>query len=210
MRKLDADRHEEKRQEILAAAGRCFERSGLKGASIADICREAAISPGHLYHYFESKDEIVATLSGAWLDTISERFERLLARESGIVSALVTEIGKLAPSEPNSRSKLIFELLAESTRNADIAAVLQAHSRRLRTMVVNVLRQAQERGKIDPALDAETTAAAMIAMIDGVKALALRDPRLDRRKVVDMIQGLFSTMLEHGAATPADPPGRVR
>ncbi len=55
MRKLDPVKHEEKRREILAAAGRCFARDGFRGASISQICAEAGISSGHLYHYFASK-----------------------------------------------------------------------------------------------------------------------------------------------------------
>ena len=41
MRKLDPVRHEQRRREILAAAGRCFARDGFRGASISDICAEA-------------------------------------------------------------------------------------------------------------------------------------------------------------------------
>ena len=55
-------KHGEKRQEILGAAKRTFLRSGLRGASIAAICSEAGISPGHLYHYFDSKEAVFAAL----------------------------------------------------------------------------------------------------------------------------------------------------
>jgi TetR/AcrR family transcriptional repressor of uid operon len=41
MRKIDPVKHEEKRQEILEAAGRCFARKGFQGATISDICAEA-------------------------------------------------------------------------------------------------------------------------------------------------------------------------
>lgn len=200
MRKLDPARHDQKRQEILAAARRCFERSGLKGASIADICKEAGISPGHLYHYFKSKDAIVATLSEAWLDNIGRRFEQLPIEESGIVALLVEEISKLVPSGPNARSQLVFEMLAESTRNAGMAQLVQTHSRRLRSILANVLRQGQQRGAVDPALDPETTATIMIAMIDGMKALPLRDPEVDRRAVADMLQQMLAAMLERDVA----------
>ncbi|MBL1256115.1 TetR/AcrR family transcriptional regulator [Methylocystis sp. Sn-Cys] len=200
MRKLDPARHDQKRQEILSAARRCFERSGLKGASIAHICKEAGISPGHLYHYFKSKDAIVATLSEAWLDNIGRRFEQLPIEEDGVVPSLVEEISQLVPSGPNARSQLVFEMLAESTRNAGMAKLVQAHSRRLRSILANVLRQGQQRGAIDPALDPETTATIMIAMIDGLKALPLRDPEADRRAVADMLQQTLAAMLKRDAA----------
>ena len=63
MRKVDPVKHGGKRAEILAAAERCFGRSGFYRATIAQICDEAAISPGHLYHYFASKEAIIAAIN---------------------------------------------------------------------------------------------------------------------------------------------------
>ena len=42
-------------------------------------------------------------------------------------------------------------------------------------MVAKVLQKGQARGEIDPALDPETTAAVLISLMDGARALALRD-----------------------------------
>ncbi len=193
MRKLDPIRHEEKRQEILAAANRCFERSGLKGASIADICKEARISPGHLYHYFASKDAIVATLSDAWLSRTRERFDRVSSARGDLVAALVAEIGGLAPNGPRSGSELVFEMLAESTRNPAMAEMVQAHSRDLRALIADVLREGQRRGDVRADLDADHVATVAIAIVDGLKALSLRDPGSDRAQSASLLR----QMLEH-------------
>ncbi|BBU63312.1 hypothetical protein MSC49_32470 [Methylosinus sp. C49] len=195
MRKLDPVRHEEKRQEILAAARRCFERSGLKGASISDICKEAGISPGHLYYYFDSKDAIVATMSEAWLGGVRSRFEQLSAKESDVATALMTEIGRLAPSGPNSGSELFFEMLSESARNPAMAEIVRAHSRSLRAILADVLSNGQRCGAVQPGLDVEAAATVMIAMIDGMKALSLRDPELDRRVVVNLMQRILEDVV---------------
>ncbi|QGM45122.1 TetR/AcrR family transcriptional regulator [Methylocystis heyeri] len=196
MRKLDPVRHEEKRLEILAAARRCFERSGLKGASISDICKEAGISPGHLYHYFDSKDAIVATLSQAWLARTRERFEQLSAPEGDVAALLAEEIGRLAPSGPNSGVEIVFEMLAESARNPAMAEVIQAHSRGLRAILADVLRKGQQRGAVDPGLDAEATAVVIIAIIDGLKAMPLRDPALDRGSAIGLLQQMVKDILD--------------
>ncbi|MBY6239861.1 TetR/AcrR family transcriptional regulator [Methylosinus sp. Sm6] len=213
MRKLDPVRHEEKRREILAAARRCFERSGLKGASIADVCKEAGISPGHLYHYFASKDAIVATLAEDWLNRTRQRFERLSALESDVVAPLVAEIGALAPSGPGSGSELVFEMLAESARNPAMAKAMQAHGRSLRSILANVLRGGQERGAVDPDVDVEAAATVMIMMVDGLKALSLRDPTLDRQAAVGFMRQMLEGVLgrrrsatSSGEAPSAPPP----
>ena len=57
MRRANVQLRYDRRDEILAAAQRCFARSGFHGASMQDICAEAGMSPGNLYRYFPSKDE---------------------------------------------------------------------------------------------------------------------------------------------------------
>jgi TetR/AcrR family fatty acid metabolism transcriptional regulator len=53
---------EHRRQAILAAAVRVFARSGYHGARVDDIAEEAGVAHGLLYHYFASKEEVLATV----------------------------------------------------------------------------------------------------------------------------------------------------
>ena len=53
---------EEKRRLIIDAAVRVFARDGYHTSRVSDIAEEAGIAHGLLYHYFSSKDEVLATL----------------------------------------------------------------------------------------------------------------------------------------------------
>lgn len=53
---------EEKRRVILDAAVRVFARRGYHGSRVGDIAEEAGIAHGLLYHYFASKEEVLATV----------------------------------------------------------------------------------------------------------------------------------------------------
>jgi AcrR family transcriptional regulator len=53
---------EEKRRLILAAAVRVFARGGYHTSRVSDIAEEAGIAHGLLYHYFSSKEEVLATV----------------------------------------------------------------------------------------------------------------------------------------------------
>ncbi len=53
---------EARRQLILTAAKRMLCEKGFTHASMEDVAREAELSPGALYLYFKSKDEILAAL----------------------------------------------------------------------------------------------------------------------------------------------------
>src|SRR3712207_5545049 len=62
----------EKRRIILDAAVRVFAREGFHSARVSDIADEAGVAYGLVYHYFDSKDEVLDTL---FLD----RWDELLA-----------------------------------------------------------------------------------------------------------------------------------
>ncbi|MER3413525.1 MAG: hypothetical protein C4340_03005 [Armatimonadota bacterium] len=52
-------RVEERRDEILAGALAVFSEKGFDGASVKEIARRAGVAPGLLYHYFQSKEDIL-------------------------------------------------------------------------------------------------------------------------------------------------------
>ena len=63
MAKFTEAQKEGRRQEILAAARRCFARNGFHSATITDIVRESGVSQGTFYLYFQTKDDVIAALA---------------------------------------------------------------------------------------------------------------------------------------------------
>jgi AcrR family transcriptional regulator len=61
----------EKRRAILDAAIRVFARQGFHAARVSDIAEEAGVAYGLVYHYFDSKDQMLNEL-------FSERWALLL------------------------------------------------------------------------------------------------------------------------------------
>jgi TetR/AcrR family transcriptional regulator, fatty acid metabolism regulator protein len=53
---------EEKRRLLLAAAVRVFARKGYHASRVGDIAEEAGVAYGLLYHYFQSKEEVLLTV----------------------------------------------------------------------------------------------------------------------------------------------------
>ena len=201
MRKVDPARYEEKRREILAAAETCLVRKGFGRTSIADICAAAEISPGHLYHYFESKEDIVAAIAELRLEAASEATGRILDAADPFAAFL----DHLCRPKPGS-SPLLLELLAEASRDAAIASVMRTHSAGIRDLFAEILRRGQLDGKVDPALDLDLAACLLVGLVDGMKALAVRQPRLGRARLADMVETLVTRFLAaprsvHGRGT---------
>ncbi len=51
-----------RREQLIEAALAVFARQGVDGASIKDIAAAAGVTPGLLYHYFDSKEDLVAAV----------------------------------------------------------------------------------------------------------------------------------------------------
>src|SRR5215216_6427290 len=52
----------DKRRQILDAAIRVFARQGFHSTRVSDIAREANVAYGLVYHYFDSKDQVLNEL----------------------------------------------------------------------------------------------------------------------------------------------------
>jgi AcrR family transcriptional regulator len=63
MPKVSESHRQERRDQILRAAWRCYERQGFHRTSVRDICEEADLSVGAVYSYFDGKDEILAAVA---------------------------------------------------------------------------------------------------------------------------------------------------
>jgi AcrR family transcriptional regulator len=193
MRKVDPVKHEEKRAEILAAAERCFARSGFHGATIAQICDEAGISPGHLYHYFASKEAIIGAIASAGLEYAKARFAEV-PEDQDPIRALVSEFERLEALN-RTKSGVLLDVLAEAARNPEIGKILQDTSEEMRQLLAEFLRRGQARGQVDPDLDADVAAAMLISMIDSSKTLLIRAPTIDPIRSADVLEKMIGRFL---------------
>jgi len=73
---------EMRRQQIMVAAKRVFIQKGFEKSTVEDIAREAELSPGTLYLYFKSKDELYASLCLRVLRFINVKVDHVLSEET--------------------------------------------------------------------------------------------------------------------------------
>jgi TetR/AcrR family transcriptional regulator len=83
-------RSETRRLEILRAAARVFRRRGLAAAGMRDIAEEADLSPGNLYYYFDSKDELLLFCQERTLEHMLASVEAANASAASSVERLRT------------------------------------------------------------------------------------------------------------------------
>ena len=74
---------EMRRQQIMVAAKRLFSLKGFEKSTMEDIAREAELSPGTLYLYFKSKDELYASLCLRVLRFINVKVDHIISEDTG-------------------------------------------------------------------------------------------------------------------------------
>ena len=79
-------------ERILAIAGQLMAAHGPSGATIGAIARAAGAPTGSIYHRFDSRDVLLATVwlraASAFQDAVFERLAGLAPREAGLAAAL--------------------------------------------------------------------------------------------------------------------------
>jgi TetR/AcrR family transcriptional regulator, repressor for uid operon len=183
MRRANAQLQIDRRAEILAAAERCFVRSGFHQTSMQEICAEAGMSPGNLYRYYESKVAIIAGIAER------DRAEVLTQLANAPFSSdFFGTMAALARHHVVERTAeevgLCAETMAESRRNPEVARIFQGFDADVKARLIAVLREAAARGDIRPDIDFEGVVTMMMAMVDGVWWRRAVDPAFDAESVL--------------------------
>ena len=193
MRTVDTVKFEEKRAQILAAAERCFARRGFHAATIAQVCEEAKISPGHLYHYFESKEAMITAIAEAGLAYTQTRLAEFAVGKTDAIAVVVEELAKLRVREKGSG--ILLDVLAEAARDPRVGEILTRASEAMRLLLAEFVRDAQRRGEIETSLDPQMAAAIFISLIDAGRALSVRCPELDVHRFGETMEAMLRRFL---------------
>ncbi|MBX5013038.1 TetR family transcriptional regulator [Rhizobium lentis] len=175
---------EERRAEILAAAMRRFAEDGYQNAAIGDIARDVGLSlPGLLHHFPTKVDLLLAILAKRDLDSadfIGHYRYDLSALLKGMVEVFRRNAGMIEVVRA-------FAILnAESLmKDHPAKAWFLGRATEMQNGIAATFERAIADRSIDNKTDSHAMAAELIAVMDGLQMLWLRDP--DR---FDMVGGL--------------------
>lgn len=77
-----------RRERVLDAARAAFIELGMDKTSMREIAQRAGYTPGALYHYFASKEEVYGALLGESLDRLNAQVQAAVAPRSAAVRRL--------------------------------------------------------------------------------------------------------------------------
>ncbi len=143
---------EEKRRIILDAAVRVFARAGYHTSRVADIAEEAGIAHGLLYHYFASKEEVLATVFRENWAELLERFHAVEASDEPAVEKL-RGIAKILLRTWRNDPALVTVMVREVARSPHLQEQIDEIGAAFET-IERIVVQGQADGELRRELDA--------------------------------------------------------
>ena len=194
-RGVRAEKREAQLARILDASRLCFVRSGFRGASMHDICREADMSPGALYRYFPSKEAIIEAIA----ENDRQGDLAALAKIGGganLVEGFITGImAHFADVHARGFAPLFTEIRAESMRNETVKNCCDKNKGEFSSFFNTFLNHAKSTGQIDPIVENSAIISMMMAIGEGIIMGGLFDENIGPEKIETMLREMTHALL---------------
>jgi len=195
MPKVSDEYLEARRAQILDAAEAVIARRGVHGATLSHIRAEAGVSSGALYHYFKSKEDIVAGIRERALAADEAAYNE--ARTSTAAKEALTELVELGMalnhgSADNIDARLTVMLWAEALINDHI---LNSQMRLMDPWwetIAELAARAVEEGDLSSDVDGEALAAVLATLGLGATVLEAWAPnRIGTDRLIETTRALL-------------------
>lgn len=157
-------------QRIREAAFRALAEHGYADLSITDIGDELGQNPSLIYHYFESKDDLLLSMLDVFVDIfVDQRAERPITDAEGELRQVIdqilhpdpTRVERVMSAPPadieRATARIFVELWAHATWDGDFRRKTTSVEGRLRETIARIIRAGIEREQFRP-VDPELTA----------------------------------------------------
>jgi TetR/AcrR family transcriptional regulator, repressor for uid operon len=158
---------QDRKNRILDAAERCFALTGFHKATMQDVATECGMSPGNLYRYFASKDDVVAGMA----ERDRERFMADMAHLKAAPDPRATfeAIGRHhLVEEPREKAVLMMELWAEGARNPRIGDICRFMDREVHGILTTFVEHWRRTESVSAPTPAADVASLMMILSDGI------------------------------------------
>ncbi|MEE6164518.1 MULTISPECIES: TetR/AcrR family transcriptional regulator [unclassified Mycolicibacterium] len=177
---------EDRKQRILSVAEKLLARNGWRNTSLAQIAKEAGVTPAGLLHHFESKEQLL----NAVLDA-GDYDDDIHADRSGDLAEEITRVAERFERAPELVGTFTVLLVENIQPDAPLHDRLLKRQQDARAIVADILRRGQDSGRYRPDFDAANKAVEILAFVNGMETSWLLDPSLP---LVDVFKG-YAQML---------------
>ena len=156
----------ERRAAVVDTACQVFARNSYRGATTAEIAREAGVTEPILYRHFDSKQALYfACIDEAWAQVRRASEDALEVEDDprAWMAALARAFFEFG-EQRSPVASLWLQALTESGHEPEVRRFLRRHLREVHDFVEGVLRRCQEAGAVPAERDARAEAWIFVAV----------------------------------------------
>jgi AcrR family transcriptional regulator len=191
-RRTQAERTQQRREQVIREAIRYFGQYGYHGARLADIAKAAGVTEPGLLHHFPSKEHLLMEVLAERDRLDQERFDPgLHERLRDPLDSLqgLVEHNETVPGLVQLFTVLVAESIDHQHPGHDF---FRQRYQGLRDQTAIVLKKAQGRGEIRNDIPAEDLVVMLWAMMDGLQIQWLYEPgKIHMARLFEQFLGLM-------------------
>lgn len=184
---------EERKQRILAVAKRLLARNGWRSITLAQIAREAGVSPAGLLHHFASKEQLLHAVLEA-RDTDDEQH----ADFTGDLVESVEHVADRFRRSPDLIGMFVVLLIENLDPDAPLHDRLLGRYRAAVDTLAERISSGQRAGRYRTDLDPAVKAVEIVAFLNGMETSWLLDPSIPLTRVFQQ----YARSLAHDLTRP--------
>ncbi|MBM3934257.1 MAG: TetR/AcrR family transcriptional regulator [SAR202 cluster bacterium] len=164
-----------------------------------DICKEADLSPGAVYRYFDSKEEIIEASCDACQQQNATVMEKM-TQQGGPIEMLDELVrhafSGLGKEGYEDQLRLNLQWWSEAVRSPHLCDLLKRSTITPWVEALSgIIVTAQQQGRINPVVDPESAGRVLLAMWQGLVLQKAMEPDMDVQKYLTVAKTIYTGTL---------------
>jgi AcrR family transcriptional regulator len=188
--------HDVQREKFVIAAMRLIARQGLEGVTMRAVAKEAGLSYGSLFHYFDSKDELLMHAVRYSTSAQTQRLNEYSSQHTGLKALEHLLCDDAIMNESSRDSWMVWmTFLYKAAVQKPFAEMNAELIEGWLARIARLLEEARDSGEVSATLDIEKEAMAAWAFSAGIGQISLLQPEslppaLQKQLIADYLEKL--------------------
>ena len=201
MPRVSAQHLEARRDQILEAAWRCFDRNGFHATTMAHVIAESGLSAGAVYRYYTGKEDLIRATVERALGAAGAAVQRLVEEDepdlAAGVAGVIEAIRPLMEGETDV-SRIALMAWAESLQSDSLRELTSGAQAILRGHLARLAERARDAGRLPADADPEAVGQVLLSLLIGMVVQRLLFATFDVPAYVDAVRALERADLTGG------------
>jgi AcrR family transcriptional regulator len=196
MPRISEQQRQSRREQILAAAWKCFYRRGIHATSMEEIIREAGLSAGAVYLYYKGKNDLILAAISTYMERLRDLLVPILTQEEplpplALIHEITSVMTKFARSTKIDLNSIILMCWSESQTNEAVKVLTSGFQVNYRAALTKLVGKWQKRGELESSSDPKDVAKVLLSFFHGFIVQSALLGELDPETVTRGMKGLL-------------------